>query len=87
MHVARIYTAGTGRRIGKVKRVVPGEVLDVKNGVDVGELERHLRRDVGPGPGRRVSVQEMQTGPVGGEACSRKIVHSSQTMNVIRIEI
>lgn len=36
----------------------------------MGELERHLRCDVGPVLGRWVSMQEMQTGPVGIVACS-----------------
>lgn len=37
---------------------------DVKDSVDVGDVERHLGCDVSPGLGRRVSVQEMQTGHV-----------------------
>lgn len=38
---------------------------DVEDSVDVGDVERHLGCDVSPTLGRRVSVEEVQTGHVG----------------------
>lgn len=38
---------------------------DVEDSVDVGDAERRLGCDISPALGRRVSVQEVQTGQVG----------------------
>lgn len=45
---------------------------DVKDGIDVGDVERHFGCDISPGLGRRVSVEEMQTGHVSCVTFTKK---------------
>lgn len=49
-------------------------MCDVENGIQVGDVERHLRCDVSPGLGSGVSVEQVQTGHINCVACKNKKV-------------
>lgn len=64
MKTTMTYTRMTRSIAIKKTKNSPGKMRDIKNSIDVGDVERNLGCDISPGLGRRVSVQEMQTGQV-----------------------